>query len=672
MKKNVRKITGLFVLAAVFYACAACLLREAPNIVIDESLYTNLARSLLYEGRAAYRSQPIDYPYLLYPLLLVPVYWLRTLLGGDVYRWVQIFNALLITSSVFPVYLLGKECTGSEKKAFTAAVFTALMPDMYMCAYEMTEALVWPLSLWTVYFAWKLVPGENKKYGLLAGLFTGLLYAVKPGAIAMGAGIMLTLLIIRLKRKERVRDLFTGIGALLAVIVIVHLAYHFIFGYSFSALGLYSKQTADWESSHIIAAALGFPLLIVGFVCIGGGVFVVSPYLLRSRLKEENSRFLCAVTVGLLAAMLGTAILIIPFSWSGKIKDIGLHLRYLAMYLPVFIILTLSPEEKKGAFAPPFKTVLVICAVAALLLGLKLALLPGDPSTVDALSLCSTIHNSQYDGTVPGVICAVLMCLSGLLLAFNIDPRFPQKGKTLTLVLFAAFLVYNNICAAVAVRQPSSKETSADASEINGWLMETEQTPLGIMQTRYSDILTYRLESRLVRPMQQVTSEQMVSAMVETDGVYKPFVPIDQNPNKNNGLTPETNVFVLGETVLNGLELSPAVEMKKTGNGIYALLTIPEGERWVDSMLYGLTDAILYPAKEGRLFVFKACPEGSMLHLQLTGPKDGANVKVTVNGKVTEYSVGSGFSTLDVPVAGFEINIATDKDLQVRGYSIDT
>ena len=79
------------------------LVNESPKVIIDEALYTNIARSLAYDGTLAFRGQPVNYPYLLYPFLLVPVYWLNRLIGGDIYRMIQVYNTLLISSSVFPV-----------------------------------------------------------------------------------------------------------------------------------------------------------------------------------------------------------------------------------------------------------------------------------------------------------------------------------------------------------------------------------------------------------------------------------------------------------------------------------------------------------------------------------------------------------------------------------------
>ena len=97
------RLIGWYLAISAVYILLAFLLRRAPIVIIDEGLYTNIARSLAWEGKIAFRGQPVPYPYILYPLLLVPVYRLQALLGGDLYRWVQVFNVLVICTSVFPV-----------------------------------------------------------------------------------------------------------------------------------------------------------------------------------------------------------------------------------------------------------------------------------------------------------------------------------------------------------------------------------------------------------------------------------------------------------------------------------------------------------------------------------------------------------------------------------------
>ena len=139
----------------------AFIYRQGPTIIIDESLYTNIARSLAAGEGIAYRSQPIPYLYIFYPLLLTPIYMLP--IDMDIYRVIQLWNAILMSTSVFPVYLLAKDLTRDEKKALICGAGTLLMPDLCMAGYLMSECVVWPLSLWMVWTAWKLFSQEDGK-----------------------------------------------------------------------------------------------------------------------------------------------------------------------------------------------------------------------------------------------------------------------------------------------------------------------------------------------------------------------------------------------------------------------------------------------------------------------------------------------------------------------------
>ena len=169
--RHTYQIVLLFLISFLTHTLLNICTKENVTVVIDEGLYTNIARSLAWDGTLAFRGQPIDYPYLLYPFLLVPFYWANRLLGGDVYRIIQIFNTFLITSSVFPIYFFASDFTKNHKKSLAAAVIVALMPDMIMGGYEMTECLIWPLALWMIFFCYRFFTFNQLKYGLLTMLF---------------------------------------------------------------------------------------------------------------------------------------------------------------------------------------------------------------------------------------------------------------------------------------------------------------------------------------------------------------------------------------------------------------------------------------------------------------------------------------------------------------------
>ena len=138
----------IYLLSIVVRFSLAFFFRHGPTVQIDESLYINIAKSLAAGEGIAYRSQPVPYMYIFYPILLSPLYF--SPLPFDLYRVIQLYNAVLISSSAFPIYLFAKEFIGSRKKAFLASSLTLLMPDLQMAGFLMSESVVWPLSLWLI------------------------------------------------------------------------------------------------------------------------------------------------------------------------------------------------------------------------------------------------------------------------------------------------------------------------------------------------------------------------------------------------------------------------------------------------------------------------------------------------------------------------------------------
>ena len=90
-----RKNSSLWLLLRL-YGCIvlirfmlALLTTSYPTIKIDEFLYFNLARSIATKGELLYRGQAANYAFILYPLILSPVY-LFFGEGAHFYRLIQL------------------------------------------------------------------------------------------------------------------------------------------------------------------------------------------------------------------------------------------------------------------------------------------------------------------------------------------------------------------------------------------------------------------------------------------------------------------------------------------------------------------------------------------------------------------------------------------------------
>ena len=668
---SVLQVVLLFGAALLIHALLNMLVNKAPRFIIDEGLYTNIARSLAWDGELAFRGQPINYPYLLYPFSLVPVFWLNRLFGGDVYRYVQIFNTILITSSVFPAYFFARDFTKDHSKAFITALLVSLMPDMLMGSCEMTESLIWPLALWMVFFCYRFYTNHRTTDGLLAALFAGLMFACKPGAIAMGAALLLIYLILAIKRRQHILRAFGAILLLAAIVGAVYGVYlAFYHGWD-TLLGLYEKQTAGWKGEDALVACEAFFLTVFLFVFASGGLFAIFPYTHLSEYEPGKRAFIISAAIGILAAIAGTAIFVVPYQWSGGYRNLPLHLRYCSMYIPLMYVFAVDMDrcQKKSK---SYIVALIAFMVLSVFPGVRAGFVTGDTAMIDSVTLSAFINTRNVNGNVTGwVATALALVFSGIFLYNAIKQKsFTQKQNRVVFEIGNLFLIlfflFNAVCAHVCAYSSVDPTIAADAAEVNR-IIGSERC-LGVTQRHYADVYSYYLDGRLNVPMQQVTSDQMFVEMQKTNGVYIPFVPQDQVPNVNNHETTDTDTFVLGMTIAEHLELSEDVRsVTKTANGHFTVVEIDRENRWVDTMLYGLDDNSLYPGETGYLQIFDGDRNiDGTLSVSIVAAGEGT---LNVNGNRVAVELQAKTYEFSIPYSEMVPIVAEDGVIQIFGYT---
>lgn len=662
-----RTVLIVFAASFVLRGILNLILREAPTIVIDESLYTNIARSLAAGHGLAYRDQPVNYPYLLYPLMLVPVYWLQGLLGGDLFRWVQLFNTAVITSSVIPAYLFARDFTRNEKTALWTAVIVALMPDLMMGGYEMTECVIWPLSLWLMFFACRLFTGEKpRKYGLLTALISALMFYAKPGAIVMGAVVLVIYAVVTLRKKKGVFQALLPAGTLLLLVVLLYGVYFLLVQTPSTLLGLYDKQTSEWQPSDLLVMAEGSVLTCFLFIFACGGIFALVPLAFFKDYQEDQRKFVLAVMAGLLAAIVGTAIFVVPYKWYGGLGHLPLHMRYCAMYIPAFFVFSMALERPRNKVGKTLVILLAVFAVLSIFPGARAGFVRGETTSIDSAVLSAFAATRRLDGDKTGTLLTIATVIFALILMGSLSQGWKEKIKRASASFFAAFLLFNCICAYVNANIYVDPTVTADAREVNR--IVGHKTALGLTQRYYDDVYTYWMESRINAPMQQVTNDQIYVIMNKTQGIYSPFVPIDQAPNLNNHETPDTDLFVLGMTIAQHLELSDTVEAKTTTHGHFTVAQITPGQRWVDTMMYGMNRNVLAEETDGAIRIFdeRRNVDGHLvLHITASG-----NGTLNVGGE--QLTLSSAPVTYDVtlPFAN-RVDIRASGSVEILSYTTD-
>jgi glycosyltransferase involved in cell wall biosynthesis len=139
---------GTLYTVAVAIQLALALRVFSPWIMVDELLYSDMARSFARTGHFLVRESTANYGFV-YPLLLSFAY-AATDTVSHAYEWAGLINALAMCSVVFPVYLLARRVVRS-RYAFAAAAFAVAVPSTIYIGTLMTENAFYPIFAWAAY-----------------------------------------------------------------------------------------------------------------------------------------------------------------------------------------------------------------------------------------------------------------------------------------------------------------------------------------------------------------------------------------------------------------------------------------------------------------------------------------------------------------------------------------
>lgn len=239
MKKNLYGRDGLYlgllVLLGGYLVFVALRLPFVDNIysptMVPDELFIKQNALAIYEGR----------PYFsvlvppLYSICIVPAFW-----ASDFYSAIKVINILLLTLSVFPVYLIARLFLNNKLSLFLGSLFFLLSFQWIAPSIAMTENLIIPLFLFSVYCLVKPFSSKNVRSPLLQlvtlGLLNGLMLLTRHQALAL---VVVTILFFcaklfyfdnnghwfSLSAKRRVLSIFLLVSSIMLVFSIWFIAY---------------------------------------------------------------------------------------------------------------------------------------------------------------------------------------------------------------------------------------------------------------------------------------------------------------------------------------------------------------------------------------------------------------------------------------------------------------
>ncbi len=347
---------------AVAVQLALALRVVSPWIMVDELVYSDMARSFAGTGHFLIRGVHANYGFV-YPLLLSPAY---KLFGSTihVYLWARVLNALVMCSVVFPTYLLARRVV-RDRFALAVAALAVVIPSTIYIGTLMTENAFYPVFMWLAYALVLALERPTLKRQIILLALCALAFLTRAQAVALFAAVVtapLTLAWIERGRPRRLsawKPTYGLVAAAGVLVVVVEVARgrspsQVLGGYSVTTTaGSYHLWPAlRWVLYHV--AALDLSLFVLPFAAL---IVLVA----NARHLDGALRAFCAAAATL-TVWLTIEVGIFASTWSQRIEE-----RNLFYVTPLFLIALFAWIERGQP--RPARAIVAAAGVAAALPG---------------------------------------------------------------------------------------------------------------------------------------------------------------------------------------------------------------------------------------------------------------------------------------------------------------
>ncbi len=164
--KTLFLLWGLFFISVIVRTIIAAFPKHIL-VLYDELIYYSYAENL-----ARGRGFPMIYQFLynhqsrfLYSILISPAFLTHNRILQ--FRLIALINSLILSSGIFPTYLLAKDVINSKKWGIICGVLFILMPDMVYSISFMADIPMLPLGLWIIYAIYSIFDPHKRSNKVL-------------------------------------------------------------------------------------------------------------------------------------------------------------------------------------------------------------------------------------------------------------------------------------------------------------------------------------------------------------------------------------------------------------------------------------------------------------------------------------------------------------------------
>ena len=650
-----------------------------PVVGIDEFLYSSLGRSIATKGSLLYYGQPANYSYILYPLLLSPVY-LVFQEGADFYRILQFWNIFLMSLSVFPIHALCCRMLHENRKALCATVLCMLLPDFILGQRIFSEAILYPLYFGSIYFIYRYIEDQNPKGLLGVGILGGLMYCTKPGSMVHAVLFLIIALGGSLVKKEKRVTLY-AVGSMFVFCAVSALFWclaKFVFGYNGNLLSIYDSQLGK-EELHLDAfftSVIKYPFY---FILSCGIIGFIYPVLTWKHWDEKQKRFGLFTLISLTVLIVGTSWIINRDEFDVAL----LHIRYMAMYIPLVLLFCFLPggeiaaENKKAKRAKAgvkpkvpawLYIILGFVVISTIVWGCKTGAQVDEIYPLMSLAIL-TDRVFSLSSQVIGDIIVVVLCMAALFLFF----RYRGKGmlQKICITALGVFLMINTVCGYVITAKDANPQMADE-----GWdtLRMTDGNDFIYIKTIYGQ-LDCGICLNTKRNPDVVLLGDFLNHVAENGGCYAPFIPAELRGFRSERLTADTDTLVLDDASYSLIKLNPdAATLEVSPQSKFGVVHFLRGERLIDSAAGNIFNRVLKKNTAGLLVLFNRellqQPLTIRFDIYSSRPQD-MEVSCSNEKKTVKLNVGRSWYEVTFNKPGDVFNfIVSDEDIKIYQYEL--
>jgi glycosyltransferase involved in cell wall biosynthesis len=424
-------LAGLVIVSAVFrYGLSRRVV--APWIMVDELIYSELAKSFAQTGHLLIRDVHGGAYGVVYPLLIAPA-WRVFNAVPDAYAAAKTIGSVLMSLAAIPVYFLARRVLMPIPALF-AALLAVAVPSMMYTGTLMTETVFYPLfTCVALALVLALERPTIQRQLVLLGV-CALAFLTRSQAIVLIPAVATAPLVLAWLDRRRLRMLadFRVLYGVLAAGIVSVLAIQLFRGHSlYDVLGSYSvtghatyrpDQVVKWVLYHV--AELDLYLGIAPFAAL-----VLLTFVGRSLDRP--------LRVFLAAALPLTAWLLLEVGAFASALSPRVEERNLFYVAPLFLIVLLAWIER-GMPRPPRAAATAALLAAALPGALpyhRLIDISAESDTLALVPLWWLQETVVGADTIPIVVVAAAAAIG--LLFFSISPRYALVLPAVVLLWFA-------------------------------------------------------------------------------------------------------------------------------------------------------------------------------------------------------------------------------------------